>query len=213
MSSMQLQGFIESAPGQILVFLVILFLFGGILLSGKQKKTDTKVLVVSAVLIALSIALNQIVLFRMPQGGSITAFSMLPVIVCGYLFGVRRGMMAGMCVGFLDLMFNPYVIHPLQMILDYPMAFGALGFAGLVSNKKFGLPLGLLIGVFGRYLCATLSGVVFFGEYTPEGFPVLLWSLYYNLTYLGVEGLLALVVVSLPTVGSMMKRIKLQIEI
>lgn len=212
MPSESLQQFIESTPGQIIVFLVILLLFTGILLSGKRKKTNTKVLVVSAVLVALSIALNQVVLFRMPQGGSITAFSMLPVIVCAYLFGLRRGMMAGMCVGFLDLIFNPYIIHPLQMILDYPLAFGALGFAALVRNQKFGLQIGLFIGVLGRYLCATLSGIVFFGEYVPEGFPVVLWSLYYNLTYLGIEGLLALIVISLPAVKQMLSQMKFQLE-
>ena len=119
MSSEQLQGFFESTMGQVSVVAAILLLFLGILVSGKGKKTDTRALVTSAILVALALALNQIVLFRMPQGGSVTAFSMLPIVLCAQFFGLRRGLMAGMCVGLIDLIFNPYVIHPVQMILDY----------------------------------------------------------------------------------------------
>ena len=96
MSSEQLQGFFESTSGQISTLIMILLLFLGILISGRGKKADTKAMVTSAVLVALSIALNQIILFRMPQGGSVTAFCMLPIVVCAYMYGVRRGMMAGM---------------------------------------------------------------------------------------------------------------------
>lgn len=167
-------------------------------------------MVISAVLVALAIALNQIILFRMPQGGSITAFSMLPVVVCAYFFGVRRGLMAGMCVGLIDLIFNPYVIHPIQMLLDYPLAFGALAFAGIMRTRKFGLMSGYLVGLFGRYLCAVLSGIVFFGQYAPEGFNAVTWSVYYNITYLGVEGVLTLVVLSIPAVRKAIDQMKMQ---
>ena len=194
MSSEQLQGFFESTAGQISVVAVIMLLFAGILISGKNRKPDTKAMVTSAILVAMSIALNQIILFRMPQGGSVTAFSMLPIVVCAYLFGVRRGMMAGMCVGLLDLIFNPYVIHPIQMFLDYPLAFGALALAGIVRNRKYGLVTGYILGLSGRYACAVLSGYIFFGEYAQEGFDSLTWSFYYNITYLGAEAALTLVV-------------------
>jgi thiamine transporter len=210
MSAEQLQGFFESTAGQISTVAVILLLFLGILLTGRGKKADTKAMVISAVLVALAIALNQIILFRMPQGGSITAFSMLPVVVCAYFFGVRRGLMAGMCVGLIDLIFNPYVIHPIQMLLDYPLAFGALAFAGIMRTRKFGLMSGYLVGLFGRYLCAVLSGIVFFGQYAPEGFNAVTWSVYYNITYLGVEGVLTLVVLSIPAVRKAIDQMKMQ---
>ena len=73
---MDLQGFFESTLGQSVVVGVIILLFAIILYKGKGQKADTKALAVSALLVALSIILNQLVLFRMPQGGSITAFSM-----------------------------------------------------------------------------------------------------------------------------------------
>lgn len=211
MSSEQLQGFFESTTGQVTTLLVIVLLFLGILISGREKKADTNAMVTSAVLVALSIALNQIILFRMPQGGSITAFCMLPIVVCAYFYGIRRGMMAGMCVGLIDLIFNPYVIHPIQMLLDYPLAFGALAFAGLMRTRKFGLLSGYVVGLLGRYLCAVLSGVIFFGQYAPEGFSAFTWSIYYNITYLGVEGALTLIVLSVPAVRKSIDQLKNQI--
>ncbi len=210
MSAEQLQGFFESTTGQISTLVAILLLFLGILISGKEKKADTKALAASAVLVALAIALNQIVIFRMPQGGSVTAFSMLPIVICAYIFGVRRGLMAGMCVGLIDLIFNPYVIHPIQMLLDYPLAYGALAFAGLMRTKKFGLMSGYVVGLLGRYLCAVLSGVIFFGEYAQEGFNALTWSIYYNITYLGVEGVITLIVLSIPSVRKSIEHLKKQ---
>ena len=210
MSSEQLQGFFESTLGQGATLAAILLLFLGILISDRKKKADTKAMVTSAVLVALSIALNQIILFRMPQGGSITAFSMLPIVVCAYFYGVRRGMMAGMCVGLIDLIFNPYVIHPIQMLLDYPLAFGALAFAGLVRTGKFSLIFGYLAGLFSRYFCSVLSGIIFFGEYAPEGFNAFTWSIYYNITYLGVEGALTVAVLSIPVVRKSIDQLKKQ---
>lgn len=212
MSKEQLQGFFESTAGQVSTLIVIVLLFVGILISGREKKADTKAMVTSAVLVALAIALNQVVLFRMLQGGSITAFSMLPIVVCAYIFGVRRGLMAGMCVGLIDLIFNPYVIHPIQMLLDYPLAYGALAFAGLMRTKKFGLISGYILGVFCRYLCAVLSGVIFFGMYAPEGFSAFTWSIYYNITYLGVEGAMTVAVLCIPAVRKAVEQLKLQVS-
>ncbi|HYE69351.1 MAG TPA: energy-coupled thiamine transporter ThiT [Anaerovoracaceae bacterium] len=210
MSAEQLQGFFESTLGQVSTLVVIVLLFLGILVSGRGKKPDTKAMVTSAVLVALSIALNQIILFRMPQGGSITAFSMLPIVVCAYIFGVRRGMMAGMCVGLIDLIFNPYVIHPIQMLLDYPLAFGALAFAGLMRTRKFGLISGYIVGLLSRYFCSVLSGIIFFGQYAPEGFNAFTWSIYYNISYLGVEGALTVIVLCIPAVRKSIEQMKKQ---
>jgi thiamine transporter len=210
MSAEQLQGFFESTLGQVSTLIVIVLLFFGILISGSGKKADTKAMVTSAVLVALSIALNQIILFRMPQGGSITAFSMLPIVVCAYFYGVRRGMMAGMCVGLIDLIFNPYVIHPIQMLLDYPLAFGALAFAGLMRTRKFGLISGYIVGLLSRYFCSVLSGIIFFGQYAPEGFNAFTWSIYYNITYLGVEGVLTVAVLCIPAVRKSIEQLKKQ---
>ena len=138
-----LQAFFTSTKGQLLIVLVILILFGIILFFGKNKKMDAKVLSISALLVALSTALSYVVLFKAPYGGSVTLFSILPIVLAGYFFNVRIGLIVGMAVGFLNLLLNPYIVHPIQLLLDYPLAFGALGAspslskASIFSNKRF----------------------------------------------------------------------------
>lgn len=206
-----LQGFFESVTGQIATVVVILFFFGIILLPGKKgsnRRLDTGALTISALMIALATGLGLIKLFEMPFGGTVTAFSMLPLALCGYYLGVRKGVIAGFCVGLLNLIFGPYVIHPLQLLIDYPFAFGAMGLAGVFHNKKNGLAKGYLLGLFARYVCAFLSGVIFFGSYAPEGFNAVTWSLFYNFTYLAAEGALTLVIISLPPVKKVLEDLK-----
>lgn len=191
-----IQDFLTSLPGQLITVAIILVIFFLILKSGnsKEKGVDAKVLAVSAVLVALSTALGYITLFKMPYGGSVTPFSLLAIVLAGYFFGVKRGVMVGICVGLLNLLFNPYVIHPLQLLLDYPIAFGALGIGAIYRNKgKFAIFYTYIVGVIARYICAVLSGIIFFGSYAPEGFNAVTWSLFYNMTYLGAEAAITIV--------------------
>ena len=209
-----MQGFFESTIGQVATIAVIIVFFGLILIpTGKQKnkKADAKALTISALLIALATVLGQIKLFEMPYGGTVTVFSMLPLALCGYLLGTRRGVIAGFCVGLLNLIFGPYVIHPIQLLVDYPFAFGALGLAGVFSDKKNGLVKGYILGLFARYICAVVSGIVFFGAYAPEGFNSITWSLFYNFTYLAAEGILTVMVISLPPVKKALEGLKKQL--
>lgn len=212
MSAGQLQAFFESLTGQIVTLGAIFLLFLFVLISGKDKKPDAQALVLSAIFAALFLVLDQIILFRMPQGGSITAFSMFTITACAYLLGTRRAVMAGMCAGLASLIFNPYVIHPIQLLLDYPFAVGALGFAGLAGNRKLSLPIGYLIGVTGRYLCAFLSGMVFFGQYAPEGFNAFTWSLYYNLIYIGPEAAGTFIILLLPPFRRLFEHLRRQLH-
>ena len=191
----------------VIVILLILIMMGG---KNSEKRTDVKALTVSALLIALSTVLGQIKVFEMPQGGAVTLFSILPIAVCAYLLGTRRGVMAGFCVGLINLIFGPYVIHPVQLLMDYPIAFGAVGLAGITRNYRNGLTSGYIIGLIGRYICAVLSGVIFFGSYAPEGFNAWTWSLWYNLTYLAAEGLLTVLIINIPPVKNMFLNLKNQ---
>ena len=206
-----MQAFFESTTGKIAVIVVIMILLLLIAMGGREKKTDVRALTISALMIALATVLGQIKIFSMPQGGSVTLFSILPIVVCGYLLGTRRGIMAGFCVGLINLIFGPYVIHPVQLLLDYPVAFGALGLSGLTANMKNGLTKGYIVGIIGRYICAVLSGVIFFGEYAPEGFNAWTWSLWYNLTYLAAEGVITLIVINIPAVKNMFNSFRAQL--
>ena len=207
-----MQAFFESTAGKVAVMAVIVVLLILIMMGGKnsEKKTDIKALTVSALLIALATVLGQIKVFEMPQGGAVTLFSILPIAVCAYLLGTRRGVMAGFCVGLINLIFGPYVIHPVQLLMDYPIAFGAVGLAGITRNYRNGLTTGYIIGLIGRYICAVLSGVIFFGAYAPEGFNAWTWSLWYNLTYLAAEGLLTVLIINIPPVKNMFLNLRSQ---
>lgn len=209
-----MQTFFESTTGKAAVIAVIAFILLLIMISGKpgSKRTDTKALAVSAMMIALAMVLTSIKIFTMPQGGTVTLFGLLPIVVCAYLLGTRRGVMAGVCVGLITLMIDPYVIHPVQLLLDYPVAFGSMGLAGLFRNYKNGLTVGYIFGLLCRYLCAVISGVVFFGEYAPEGFSALTWSLWYNITYIAVEGLITVIILNIPSVKKVFSRLRTQLE-
>ena len=212
-----LQSFFESGKGQISVIAVIVVFFLLALIPPKNQKTtgrgaDVKALTISALMVAAAIVLGQFKLFSMPQGGSVTPLSNLPIVLCAYYLGTRRGVTAGMCVGLLNLIFGPYVIHPLQMLVDYPLAFGALGLGGLMRNKKNGIVKGYIVGLIGRYAMAVLSGIVFFGSYAPKGFNAVTWSVWYNFTYLAAEGVITVIIVSIPTVKKTLEKLRYQID-
>src|SRR5512136_635565 len=111
-------------------------------------KIQTKIMAEIAVVVALSYALNLIVLFRMPQGGSVTVVSMVPILWLALRRGTKIGVLGGVLFGLVDLMPQPFVVHPVQFLLDYPLAFGSLGLAGLFQKHPIA---GVVTGIFGRF--------------------------------------------------------------
>ncbi len=209
MSGEALQSFFESIAGQITTVIVI-FLLLVLVMRTNEKKNDVSVLVKTSILLAIAFVLNHIILLKMPQGGSITAFSMFAIFLAAYLFGPRQGILAGMAYGLLDLVLNPYVVHPMQIFLDYPLAFGAIGIGGLLRNKKFGIITGYLLGVLGRYLVVVLSGIIFWGGYAAEGFNTVTWSFFYNMTYMLPEAAATVAILLIPQVRSVFERFKVK---
>ena len=172
----------------------------------------TRNITTSALLVALAYVLSFVKLFEMPQGGAVTLFSMLPIVLLGYVLGTRWGLLGGAVLGLLNLLMGGYVIHPVQLFLDYILGFAAMGLSGLVRDKKNGLTLGYLVGIMGRYTCSVISGVVFFGEYAPENFNALTWSLWYNITYIAVEGILTIIVINIPAVRNLIFKFRAYME-
>ena len=171
-------------------------------------KNTTKKLVYSALGIALALVTSYIKLWEMPMGGSVTLLSMLFVCLIGYWFGLKYGLITGIAFGLLQFIIDPYMLSIPQVILDYPLAFGALGLSGLFCNKKFGLQIGYIIGVVGRFVCSTLSGVIFFADYAPEGMNPWVYSIAYQGSYLGAEMVLTLIVISIPPVANALSLVK-----
>jgi len=178
----------------------------------EQKPTapgGARALVYGALLVAVSFVLSYLRLLSMPQGGAITVASVLPLALYAYWFGPRNGIIAGIAAGVLQFLQEPVVVHWAQPVLDYLLAFGCFGLAGLFrSQRRYGLSLGLLVGGLGRIICSTLSGVLFFAEYAPEGMNVWIYSIGYNLGSLGPDLLIAMLVAWLPPVHRLFQRVK-----
>lgn len=176
----------------------------------KQRKGLNQ-LVLCALLIALAAVLGMIKFLNLPYGGSITLMSMLAATLCGYYCGPVKGIAACTALGLLNFILEPVVMHPAQVLLDYFLAFGLMGLSGLVADKKHGLTMGYIIGVCARFLCSFLSGFIFFSEYAPETMNPIIYSFLYNITYIGVEAVITLVVINIPAVKNTLKRLKEQV--
>ncbi|HEY8390359.1 MAG TPA: energy-coupled thiamine transporter ThiT [Clostridia bacterium] len=170
----------------VLLGVVLIFSFGA------KSKFSTKEVTFAAVSIALAFALSFIKLFSMPQGGSLTPASILPLLIFVFYFGWKKGLVVGLIYSILQLMQSPQIYHPLQVLLDYPLAFTSVFVVGFF--KPLGKP-GFAIGTvcFGllRYICHVLSGAIFFGTWTS--FDSWTFSLAYN-SYVLIDVALTLVI-------------------
>lgn len=155
-----------------------------VLLVSKQRKSSTQEIVYAAVCIALAFGLSYARLWRLPQGGSVTLASMVPLAIYSYKYGVVRGVLCGLIFGLLTSLLDPWIVHPVQYLLDYPLAFAFLGLSGVLKGKlkpNFAICLGFLIGCAGRYLCHAVSGAIFFGTYGADfGVGAWAWGFLYN---------------------------------
>ncbi|MCL2049625.1 MAG: energy-coupled thiamine transporter ThiT [Defluviitaleaceae bacterium] len=160
--------------------------------------SKTKMLTVAALCIAIAFLLDQITIFRMPMGGSVSPGSLLLIVLAGYWLGPLYGIVAGIATGFLDLTTGFTNVHPFQVALDYILAFGVLGFAGFFRKMRFGLQIGYVVGTFCSFFMHFLSGIIYFAEYAPEHMSVWGYSAVYNMTHVAPEVVVTLVVISLP---------------
>jgi len=148
----------------------------------------------AALAIALAFVLGLIKVFQMPFGGSIS-LEMIPLILLALRQGPVVGVVAGATYGLLNLAVEPVVVHPVQVLFDYPLAFGALGLAGFFRPTARGAVIGATVAVLARFVCHFVSGVVFFASYAPEGWNPYVYSGAYNAAYLVPSLVIALVVV------------------
>ena len=177
-------------PGTTWVAVGVILALGVILLvvSRSSKKWTAKTVAFAALSIALSFILSCFRLYRMPQGGSVTPGSMLPLMLFSAAFGIGPGLAAGVVYGFLQYLQGGDFLNVWQFLLDYLLAFGALGLAGLARKlpKSWGIYCAIIIAALARAVSATLAGYMFWGS--------ALWpSLVYNGTYLIPDTLICIV--------------------
>ena len=175
-----------------------------------KRNYNLKSLALCSVLVGLAAALGMVKLFHLPYGGSITLLSMLACTLCGYYFGLAKGLTSGLALGLLNLVLGGYVVHPIQLILDYFLAFTALGLSGLTYKFNRGLIPGYIIGVASRFVCSFLSGYIFFAEYAPDGMNPVIYSFIYNFMTMGLEAVITVIILSIPAVNKFFVKTKSQ---
>jgi len=146
-----------------------------------ETRFDTRVLAEVSVMVALSLVLNFIKVYQLPQGGSITLASMVPVLLISFRRGPKVGVFSGVVFGLAQMLIDGWFYSPVGMLLDYPLAFGALGLAGFFKKNPL---VGVVVSLTTRFLSHFISGVVFFGMYAPEGMSPLVYSAVYNGSYM-----------------------------
>ncbi len=177
--------------------------------------TRTRVLVESGLTIGLAYVLGRFMLFKLPFGGSVS-LDMLPILILALRRGLAPGVLTGAIYGLLNYTLDPVqIVYPLQFLLDYGVAYGLVGLAGLgapawkrtmVAGRQalglfaVALPFGVM-AIVARFAAHYASGIVYFGQYAPEGQPIWLYSLIYNASYMVPSGLacLGLALLILPT--------------
>jgi thiamine transporter len=129
----------------------------------------------------LATALSFIILFALPEGGSVTAGSMVPILWLALRRGPKIGLFTGVVYGLVQLAVMPQVYFLPQVLLDYPLAFGCLGLAGFFQKRPL---VGVVVAITGRFIMHFISGVLYFGSFAPAGMSPLVYSALYNGSYL-----------------------------
>lgn len=141
----------------------------------------------SAMLTALSAvlaAISMVIPLQLPFGGSVTLASMLPIILVGYMFGVKWGLGSAFVFSVIQMLLGWGTVSAFFMpgdsqmvwynavivcIIDYILAYTVLGLSGVLSRKiknpAAALCMGSVFALLLRYLCHILSGAIFFGTW------------------------------------------------
>lgn len=182
-------------------------------MNDKKKISTIQMLAESAIMLALSVALNELTPIQFPFGGSVTFFSQLPILVIGYRYGIKQGLLTGLTMGIVEMLFGlknfSYVTgikgYLILVLADYIVAFSVLGLGAMfkktIKNQALSLAsAGAVVSVL-RFICHFISGVTIWGGYAEDK-PVWLYSLTYNGGYMLPE--LILTVVGALAVGSLL---------
>ncbi len=156
--------------------------------------SKTQILAEIAIFTALGTVLSIIAVIHLPNGGSITLGSMVPMLWLAMRRGPKVGIFAGVVYGFVQLAILPQVFYPTQVLLDYPLAFGCLGLAGLFKKRPI---IGVTFAVMGRFFMHVISGAIFFAEFAPAGMSPWVYSIIYNGSYMLPELGISVIVICL----------------
>lgn len=161
----------------------------------QTKKKRLLMIAESAIMLALATALSMITFFSLPAGGSVTPFSMLPILIIAYRYGTKWGLGVGVIYGLIQMVLGlsalSYATNAWAavciILFDYVVAFGVLGFGGLfrkAKNQAIGFSSGVIVACVLRFLCHFLTGITVWADYADGVWPVVIYSLTYNGSYM-----------------------------
>lgn len=162
-----------------------------------MEKYKTKILVEAGIFMAIAYVLSFIILYEMPQGGSVNAVAIAPLLFYSFRWGWKNGVVMASTYGLFHFLIGAkYTLHPLSVVLDYLLGYGVLGLVG-IANKRLQSALMATIGVcFLRWCSSVVSGALIFSAYAPVGTNPWVYSMVYNTAYLLPEGILVFLVVA-----------------
>lgn len=173
-----------------------------------EKTKTSATLVECAILIAMAFVLSFIKIIDMPYGGSVTAASMLPIIVAGYRHGFKWGILTGFTYGLLQLLTGlknvSYATSATAgiaiIMLDYILAFTVLGLLGIFKKNKHQtgvLVVGTFVVCFMRFICHFITGCTVWAGVSIPTSDGAIYSLIYNAAYMVPETVVTVYVMAL----------------
>ena len=166
-----------------------------VLVKARKIKFTPQLIARIGIALALATILKMLRLYHFPQGGSITLGSMVPIMFIAFLYGPQVGCLTGFLYGIITLIMDPYILHPVQVLFDYPLPFMCLGIAGLFRSSKYQRYISVVLAIFLRFMCHFISGIAFFASSAPEGMSPAIYSLAVNVPMIGIEGLICIVII------------------
>lgn len=164
------------------------------LLMIRKVKFNVRMISLIGSALALSSVLGIYKLYELPAGGSVTLGAMIPIILISFFYGPETGFLTGLLYGIISLILNPFIVHPVQVLFDYPLPFMALGLAGYFKNRKF---TGTIVAILARFTCHFISGVVFWASSAPAGTSPYLYSFLYNASYMSIDGAICIAIIAI----------------
>lgn len=179
----------------ILIGILALIILIIALLKLKKIKLNSSMLTRIAIAIAIACVLQIFRIFHFPMGGSITLGGMVPLLIISFIYGPEVGMLTGFIYGLLNLFLDPYILHPVQVLLDYPLPSMAIGLAGYFKKKPI---LGTFIAFLVKFIFHFISGVIFFGHYGADyGMNSYVYSIVVNAPMVFIEAIICMIIINI----------------
>lgn len=177
----------------------------------KQQYPTIHIVVECALMVALGTVLAMIKFSSLPQGGSVTAASMVPFLIVSYRHGVKWGLLSGFVNALLQMLLGG--IYPpvapgvtgyvAEILLDYLLAYMVVGLAHVFYkpfknlNKMLGIGVSAFICCLLRFICAFVSGFLVWADLASDGIGAVTYSLSYNAGYMIPETIITVAVACL----------------